>query len=62
MLRDRMVTCNYKSCSKQHASSMGLHFDPLVKDVYCNAKCYVEDYYFRYTGRICEVMVDGRRE
>ena len=62
MLRDTMVTCNYRTCGKQHGSSMGLHFDKEAKEVYCNAKCYVKNYYFKYTGRICEVMVDGRRE
>ena len=44
MLKDTMVSCNYKVCGKQHGSSLGLHLDS-DSNVYCAVKCYVENYY-----------------
>jgi len=61
MLKDTMVSCNYKVCGKQHGSSMGLHFDKESKNVYCDVKCYLEHYYLIHTGKYCEV-IDARRD
>ena len=60
MLKDTMVSCNYKVCGKQHGSSLGLHLDS-DSNVYCDVKCYVENYYLEHTVKYCEV-VDGRRD
>jgi len=57
MLKDTMVSCNYKVCGKQHGSSQGLHFDT-DSNVYCDVKCYLKDYYLKHTGKYCEV-IDG---
>jgi hypothetical protein len=56
MLRSTMITCSYKICGKLHGSSQGLHFDDGIKEVYCNPKCYVEDYFLKHTGRQGEIV------